>query len=237
MGTFSLLILLASLICFVIGLINPKSFKRWFGETINRKRIALIFGGLAIASFIMFGMFSNPSASQAENGAASNKTLDALATKKEPVVEIKEVTNNEEVIFETKTQDDLTLAKGETKVKQEGVNGIKEIKYKVTYTDGVETSRLKTTETVTTQPTDKIVLNGTKTAQKAISSSPSSTTTTQSESSCDPNYSGACVPIASDVDCAGGSGNGPAYVKGPVNVIGKDIYDLDRDGNGVGCES
>nr|WP_255313713.1 excalibur domain-containing protein [Mycobacterium malmoense] len=55
-------------------------------------------------------------------------------------------------------------------------------------------------------------------------------------SSCDPNYSGACVPIASDVDCAGGSGNGPAYVSGPVTVVGKDIYRLDRDGNGVGCE-
>jgi hypothetical protein len=55
-------------------------------------------------------------------------------------------------------------------------------------------------------------------------------------SSCDSNYSGACVPIASDVDCAGGSGNGPAYVDGPVNVVGSDIYDLDRDGNGVGCE-
>lgn len=54
--------------------------------------------------------------------------------------------------------------------------------------------------------------------------------------SCDPNYSGACVPIASDVDCLGGSGNGPAYVKGPVTVIGKDIYGLDRDGNGIGCE-
>jgi hypothetical protein len=53
---------------------------------------------------------------------------------------------------------------------------------------------------------------------------------------CDPNYSGACVPIASDVDCAGGGGNGPAYVRGPVKVIGKDIYDLDRDGDGVGCE-
>lgn len=26
---------------------------------------------------------------------------------------------------------------------------------------------------------------------------------------CDPNYSGACVPVASDVDGAGGSGNGP----------------------------
>ncbi|MEN4476753.1 excalibur domain-containing protein [Mycolicibacterium cosmeticum] len=55
-------------------------------------------------------------------------------------------------------------------------------------------------------------------------------------SNCDQNYSG-CVPIASDVDCAGGSGNGPEYVQGPINVIGKDIYDLDRDGNGIACDS
>lgn len=54
---------------------------------------------------------------------------------------------------------------------------------------------------------------------------------------CDPNYEGACVPIASDVDCAGGSGNGPAYVRGPVYVVGDDIYDLDRDGDGVACEN
>lgn len=54
---------------------------------------------------------------------------------------------------------------------------------------------------------------------------------------CDSNYSGACVPIARDVDCAGGSGNGPAYVQGPVTVVGTDIYDLDRNGDGVGCES
>lgn len=58
----------------------------------------------------------------------------------------------------------------------------------------------------------------------------------QNTGNCDPNYSGACVPIASDVDCAGGSGNGPAYVSGPVHVIGNDIYDLDRDGDGVGCQ-
>jgi resuscitation-promoting factor RpfB len=54
--------------------------------------------------------------------------------------------------------------------------------------------------------------------------------------SCDPNYTGACVPIASDVDCASGSGNGPAYVAGPVYVVGEDIYDLDRNNDGVGCE-
>ncbi|WP_426998499.1 hypothetical protein [Pseudarthrobacter sp. N5] len=55
-------------------------------------------------------------------------------------------------------------------------------------------------------------------------------------SGCDSNYAGACVPIASDVDCAGGSGNGPAYVRGPVTVVGSDIYGLDNDRDGVGCE-
>ncbi len=54
-------------------------------------------------------------------------------------------------------------------------------------------------------------------------------------SDCDPHYSG-CVPIASDVDCKGGSGNGPAYVAGPVRVTGDDIYDLDRDKDGQACE-
>ena len=28
-----------------------------------------------------------------------------------------------------------------------------------------------------------------------------------------------------------------AYVRGPVTVIGNDIYDLDRDGDGTGCDS
>lgn len=53
---------------------------------------------------------------------------------------------------------------------------------------------------------------------------------------CHPSYTGACVPAnVSDVDCAGGSGNGPFYT-GRVNVVGPDVYDLDRDGDGVGCE-
>ncbi|TDC30351.1 hypothetical protein E1211_24400 [Micromonospora sp. 15K316] len=51
-----------------------------------------------------------------------------------------------------------------------------------------------------------------------------------------PTTSGVCVPIASDVDCAGGSGDGPAYVDGPLQVIGRDIYDLDRDGDGIACD-
>lgn len=55
-------------------------------------------------------------------------------------------------------------------------------------------------------------------------------------SSCDPSYEGACLdPNASDYDCAGGSGDGPEYT-GTVSVVGDDHYDLDRNGDGTGCE-
>lgn len=58
-------------------------------------------------------------------------------------------------------------------------------------------------------------------------------------SGCHPSYAGACVPIASDVDCGGGGGNGPAYVyETDIQVIGDDVYGLDgNDNDGLGCES
>jgi micrococcal nuclease len=53
---------------------------------------------------------------------------------------------------------------------------------------------------------------------------------------CHPSYKGACLdPTASDYDCAGGNGNGPKYT-GPVQVVGPDVYGLDPDGDGRGCE-
>jgi hypothetical protein len=53
--------------------------------------------------------------------------------------------------------------------------------------------------------------------------------------SCTPGYS-PCLPPASDYDCAGGTGDGPKYVAGPVYVTGSDPYGLDADGDGIGCE-
>ncbi len=55
-------------------------------------------------------------------------------------------------------------------------------------------------------------------------------------SDCDPHYAGHCVPIDSDVDCAGGKGNGPSFVPGPFRYEGSDPYGLDRDGDGIACE-
>ena len=53
---------------------------------------------------------------------------------------------------------------------------------------------------------------------------------------CHLSYSGRCLdPDASDYDCAGGSGNGPYYT-GKVRVVGPDVFGLDRDKDGWGCE-
>jgi hypothetical protein len=64
------------------------------------------------------------------------------------------------------------------------------------------------------------------------------TTPTSPTDGCDPSYEGACLDAsASDYDCEGGSGDGPKYVQGPIDVVGDDHFDLDRDGDGVACET
>jgi hypothetical protein len=136
-----------------------------------------------------------------------------------PKIQTRAVTQTVRIPFMTKTVKDSSLPKGTSKIRTHGVAGVKSLTYQVTLTDGAQTSKKLLRQQITKQPVTQVVAIGTKQTQE-----------------CDPNYSGACVPIASDVDCAGGSGNGPAYVQGPVRVIGTDIYDLDRDGDGIGCD-
>ena len=55
---------------------------------------------------------------------------------------------------------------------------------------------------------------------------------------CDPAYPGVCLHDGiGDYDCAGGSGNGPNYVDGPIRVLPPDPFGLDSDHDGEGCES
>lgn len=137
-----------------------------------------------------------------------------------PVVQVTTVTEKATIRYGERTVKDSSLAEGKRVVRTKGVNGVRTMTYEVTTTDGVRTARKLVKSAVTKQPVTQVVAVGTKKPQS---------------SKCDPNYSG-CVPIASDVDCAGGSGNGPAYVSGPIRVIGDDIYDLDRDGDGIACD-
>lgn len=140
-----------------------------------------------------------------------------------PTVERSTVTETVEIPFERVTRDDPSLASGKQVVSVQGVMGTKTLTYEATYVNGLLTEKRLISEVITKAPVAEVTLVGTK-----PKSNPGS--------NCDPNYSGACVPIASDVDCEGGGGNGPAYVRGPVYVIGTDIYKLDADHDGIGCE-
>ena len=94
--------------------------------------------------------------------------------------------------------------------------------------------RTTTTSSTTTTTTTSTTTTTVPPPPPTTAPAPPPTTAPPPPPRCDPNYSG-CVPIASDVDCAGGSGDGPAYT-GPVQIIGVDVYDLDRDGDRLACE-
>lgn len=136
------------------------------------------------------------------------------------------VVETEELPYPTRTVRDPDLDRGRRSVRTDGVPGRKTLIYEVTLIDGEPIGRRLVESKVSRKPVAKVVAVGTR-ERPEPEPEPAST--------CDPNYSG-CVPIASDVDCAGGSGDGPAYVSGPVRVTGVDIYDLDSDGDGYGCE-
>lgn len=67
----------------------------------------------------------------------------------------------EDIPFETTSTPDSTLPEGVTKVKVDGINGTKEVRATVTYTNGVESSRTVLSEKITKEPVTEEKLVGT----------------------------------------------------------------------------
>ncbi len=197
-----------------------KKFKQWYSGLTGLGKASVVSAGLVLGTAYTLGAVVEPTPTP----TPPTNTVSA-----EPKITTKTAKVEEVVVFKTKTVSDPFADKGTTSVTTEGVNGIRTKTYKVTLTDGAETDRQLISNKITKQPVTKVVSKGTYVAPKPKPKP-------ASPANCDPNYSGACVPIASDVDCGGGSGNGPAYVYSTVTVIGSDIYGLDADSDGYGCE-
>lgn len=180
-------------------------------------------------SAVMVGAIINGASANPGEPQLSEQAETTEQTQQQPANERRVVTETKDIAFSKTTVEDSALEKGKSEVRVKGVTGNKTLTYEVTYENGEEKNRELIKEETTKQPVSEVLAVGTYVAP------PPPPAPRASSSNCDSNYSG-CVPIASDVDCAGGSGNGPAYVSGPVRVIGVDIYDLDRDGNGFACE-
>lgn len=196
--------------------------------------------GLAIGvlGFAIVGALADPSEPRVQLSTSSDSrslaslpsTADVPSTAAAAVptpsttIVVRKVTVKQRIPFTKQTVLDATLDQGSTKIVRQGRSGYRARTYSYTYRDGRVVKRTLISVRVIQKPVTQVTHIGTKIKSKPVGSG-----------DCDPNYSD-CVPIASDVDCAGGSGNGPEYVAGPVRVIGDDIYDLDRDGDGAACE-
>jgi hypothetical protein len=136
-------------------------------------------------------------------------------------VSTKTETITQSIAFDTKTQEDASLSKGTSLVRVPGQNGTKTLTYLVTYTEGIETNRELQKQEVTVQPTTQITAVGTYVAPPPRPAA---------SSTCDPNYTGGCVPqVSYDLDCPD--------IGFSVQVVKNDPHRFDRDGDGYGCES
>ncbi|GAA2250208.1 G5 domain-containing protein [Herbiconiux moechotypicola] len=224
----------------------------------RRTRTAVIVGAAAAAVLVIGSIVGVQASSRGGDGAGTGDAVlvaesvaPASATPKPtatpapaktptptptptPVTTVQRVETSEAIGFGQTSYDDPNVDAGTNVIVTAGANGTKVSTWEITLVDGVETGRALVSEVITVAPVDEVTAIGTRQAPPpppaAAEPAP------DAGGGCDPNYAGACVPIASDVDCAGGSGNGPAYVAGPVQVIGSDIYDLDRDGDGIACD-
>ena len=154
----------------------------------------------------------------ADPEGAGQKAVAAHRAKKG--VHTRTVHQRQAIPFPVRTRRTSALRQGDHRVMRAGRPGVRVTTFRVTVRNGVTTARKRVRTEVLRKPVPRVVLVGTL-----------KTYTPR----CDSNYTGGCVPVASDVDCRGGGGYGPKYVAGPVRVVGTDRYGLDTDGDGWGC--
>lgn len=206
------------------------------------RRTSIIVGAAAVLGIALVGGAVNAATLAARSAAEQNGPVAFVATTgtaaastptrtptPTPVTTTRDEAVTEPVPFERTSVDDSTMPQGQTAVTTAGQNGERTRTYRVTLTDGKETKRELVSDTVTVPPITEVTSVGTYV--EPVAPPPPAA----APSGCDPNYADACVPIASDVDCAGGKGNGPAYFDGVARVVGRDIYKLDGDGDGWAC--
>jgi hypothetical protein len=157
----------------------------------------------------------SPRAAVHANSRPLQSTADPAAS-----VSTRNVTEVAEIPYSTEEIDDPTLDEGVRRVLTMGVPGAKRLTYRLTFIGGRQSDKMLVRSQVTKRPVGMVVAVGTRPPAKP-------------GHDCNANYSG-CVPVAVDVDCAGG-GNGPVYLHGAVKVVGIDIYHLDLNSDGRAC--
>lgn len=182
MSSVFTLLLLASLVALVWGLVKPHHVARVAQKAkvtrpVTRKHSGLVFGSLIILFSILAAVTPPPQPKTQQSKLTSPNSSSPQV--KGDSVTIKTDIETQPIPFTVKDENDSSLAKGQTKVVQQGKDGTKTLTYLVTYTNDTQTDKQLQSSKVTTQPVDQIVEVGTYVApapQPTYSAAPTTTT-------------------------------------------------------------
>ena len=112
MATLFFILLLVSLVSLAVGLAKPSVFLRFYKKELSRKQIALIFGGIAVASFIGIGSFA-PSPAPENSIVTQNNSVSTVQSDTQEVQDVSKPSND------IKTSETVNADTSTAKVNQE----------------------------------------------------------------------------------------------------------------------
>ena len=165
MATLFALLFMLAIALLIWGVIAPKSLSKFSSKPLTRRDAGIGFGVAAVLFFVLTSVTAPKASLAPKPGQTKQATTIRPNTntqlKRDPVVTFKTVMETQTIPYDKKTVNDSTMAKGTTNISIVGINGVKTLTYKVTYTNGKQTDKELVTEEVTKQPIAQITNVGT----------------------------------------------------------------------------
>ena len=164
---------------------------------------------VAVASLLSYGMVAGAVSPPPTTPTSSTPSTSQSRTKTAaPKVEVKTVTTTSAIPFTSSTIEDSSLASGTTQTRTEGVDGVMTHTVKVTYTDGVETSRSEPVDAITTEPINEVKAVGTYVAPVHTSTAvdcPNGTYVNSAGNTVCSPYTSSSAPAGATAQCGDGT--------------------------------
>jgi uncharacterized protein YabE (DUF348 family) len=178
-----------------------RRLKSWFrGLSMTGKVTAV-----AVAGLLSLGIVGASAQSGTPTPASIQPTQKQTTASPASKVEVKTVTTTDTIPFTSSTIQDATLDQGVTQTQTKGSNGTLTHTYKVTYTNGVETSRSVPVDTITTSAVNEVLVVGTKAPAPAAPSCPNGTyVNSVGDTVCSP-YKSSSAPSGATAQCSDGT--------------------------------
>ncbi len=169
----------------ICGLIDPQFMTNLFRKSklMSRKQISIPLIAIVIVGIVLISAVAPNSTKTIHTQEASSNIANSTSA---PKVTIKQITETQSIPFTTTNENDNSLDQGQTKVEQNGVDGVETQIYKITYANGIQISKTLMSQSVTTQPVNEVVAIGTYVAPPPVSTPSVAPAPAPSTSSCYP---------------------------------------------------